>query len=368
MSKGQQSSKTKYFDRDWYLSVDHIKRGEFELVKVDTAINRADLFTKALRTPRFLELKDRLIGGPALQSHVFDDASRVRINLLLRSYIAKIEPFSQVSTAPNAENNDSRQRKVAFKNSQSAKPTAPELPAPATSENVAPSPVSPLANALEDTLSSAQAADSPLGSLQQQQFFSGLLDHDEQPSAASSSPAGRGARSPLKPAPSPAGFNPSQSQSSESSLGSPFNNLEIETPVVPPTASKRRLSPAVVDHLQKIQKTGGVPPETAESPVPSKDADKHQPRTLSATKAKQALAELQSRATPSPPANGETPKSPKAKSASKAPKASGQVTSSDKPKPLRAKSLERQASEPQASVPTGDAAANRKPTRKTRKQ
>ena len=84
MSKGQQSSKTKYFDRDWYLAVDRIKRGEFELVKVDTKINRADMFTKSLPTPRFIELKDRLIGGPELQNHVFEDAKRVEINMFSR--------------------------------------------------------------------------------------------------------------------------------------------------------------------------------------------------------------------------------------------------------------------------------------------
>ena len=81
MSKGTQSSKTKYFDRDWYLAVDRIKRGECELVKVDTSVNRADLFTKPLRTPRFLELKDRLIGNRALQDHVFEDKN-VQINMI----------------------------------------------------------------------------------------------------------------------------------------------------------------------------------------------------------------------------------------------------------------------------------------------
>ena len=39
MSEGKQSSKTKYFCRDWYKVVDRIKNGEFELIKVPTEEN-----------------------------------------------------------------------------------------------------------------------------------------------------------------------------------------------------------------------------------------------------------------------------------------------------------------------------------------
>ena len=42
------------------------------------------MFTKSLPTPRFIELKDRLIGGPELQNHVFEDAKRVEINMFSR--------------------------------------------------------------------------------------------------------------------------------------------------------------------------------------------------------------------------------------------------------------------------------------------
>ena len=318
MSKGQQSSKTKYFDRDWYLAVDRIKRGEFELVKVDTAINRADLFTKALRTPRFLELKDRLIGGPHLQNHVFEDTQRIVINLLLGCSI--IEHTSQVSNAPTAENHDSRQKQVAFENSQSAKPTAPELASPAPNENVVPSSVSPLANALEDTLNSAQGASSPQSSKQQQLFFSGFGAENDKQGAASGSPSASEALLPLVPVPSPAGFGlPAKNQ--DASLSSPFNK-EIgeadEADQQIPTASKRRLSPSVDPPLHpKLQKMGGGLPETDDSLAPE-NAIKP-PRTLSAV-TKQTLSTLQSQmqATPPPAPIGKTAKSPKAASTSKA--------------------------------------------------
>ena len=67
MSK--QSSKTKYFSRDWHKAVDRIKNKEFELVKIPTEENRADLFTKPLKTPRFRFLKTKLMGGETIQNH-----------------------------------------------------------------------------------------------------------------------------------------------------------------------------------------------------------------------------------------------------------------------------------------------------------
>ncbi len=69
MSKGKQSSKTKYFSRDWHKVVDRIKNKEFELVKIPTEENRADLFTKPLKTPRFRFLKTKLMGGETIQNH-----------------------------------------------------------------------------------------------------------------------------------------------------------------------------------------------------------------------------------------------------------------------------------------------------------
>ena len=69
MSKGKQSSKTKYFARDWYRVVDRIRHKEFELVKVPTIDNRADFFTKPLKLPRFQYLKSKIMGAPADQKH-----------------------------------------------------------------------------------------------------------------------------------------------------------------------------------------------------------------------------------------------------------------------------------------------------------
>ena len=69
MSNGKQSSKTKYFERDWYRVVDRIKHNGFELVKIDTADNRADFFTKPLRPPRFQYLKAKIRGSDADQAH-----------------------------------------------------------------------------------------------------------------------------------------------------------------------------------------------------------------------------------------------------------------------------------------------------------
>ena len=69
MSEGKQSSKTKYFSRDWYKVVDRIKHGEFALFKVPTEDNLADFFTKPLKTPRFQYLKEKIMGPTKLQSH-----------------------------------------------------------------------------------------------------------------------------------------------------------------------------------------------------------------------------------------------------------------------------------------------------------
>jgi hypothetical protein len=69
MSQGKQSSKTKYFARDWYKVVDRIKNGEFQMIKVPTEENRADFFTKPLKTPRFQYLKQKIMGPTKLQTH-----------------------------------------------------------------------------------------------------------------------------------------------------------------------------------------------------------------------------------------------------------------------------------------------------------
>ena len=76
MSKGKQSSKTKYFARDWYRVVDRIRHKEFELVKVPTVDNRADFFTKPLKLPRFLYLKSKIMGAPADQTHFAEKEGR----------------------------------------------------------------------------------------------------------------------------------------------------------------------------------------------------------------------------------------------------------------------------------------------------
>ena len=76
MSKGKQSSKTKYFARDWYRVVDRIRHKEFELVKVPTVDNRADFFTKSLKLPRFLYLKSKIMGAPADQTHFAEKEGR----------------------------------------------------------------------------------------------------------------------------------------------------------------------------------------------------------------------------------------------------------------------------------------------------
>ena len=82
MSEGKQSSKTKYFSRDWYKVVDRIKSGEFELIKVPTEDNRADFFTKALKTPRFQFLKEKIMGPTHLQSHFSKPAKEVNLTFV----------------------------------------------------------------------------------------------------------------------------------------------------------------------------------------------------------------------------------------------------------------------------------------------
>ena len=81
MSQGKQSSKTKYFSRDWYKVVDRIKNGEFELIKIPTEENRADFFTKPLKTPRFLYLKEKIMGPTQLQSHF---SGKAEVNAIQR--------------------------------------------------------------------------------------------------------------------------------------------------------------------------------------------------------------------------------------------------------------------------------------------
>ena len=82
MSEGKQSSKTKYFSRDWYKVVDRIKNGEFKLIKVPTEDNRADFFTKALKTPRFQYLKEKLMGPTSLQSHFSNPAKEANFTFV----------------------------------------------------------------------------------------------------------------------------------------------------------------------------------------------------------------------------------------------------------------------------------------------
>ena len=63
MSEGKQSSKTKYFSRDWYKVVDRIKSGEFELIKVPTEDNRADFFYQSSQDAPF-PISERENHGP----------------------------------------------------------------------------------------------------------------------------------------------------------------------------------------------------------------------------------------------------------------------------------------------------------------
>ncbi len=88
MSTGKQSAKTKYFARDWYRVVDRIQHDEFKLVKVDTAENRADFFTKPLKPQRFQYLKSKIMGSAAEQKHF----SRGEANAM--SYVARVVPPS----------------------------------------------------------------------------------------------------------------------------------------------------------------------------------------------------------------------------------------------------------------------------------
>jgi hypothetical protein len=89
MSKGTQSAKTKHFSRDWYLAVDRMQHGEFEMIKVDTKVNRADAFTKPLHTPRFDMLKTSLVGDEKLQRHF--DAVPLKTVVPLKGEVSMIQ-------------------------------------------------------------------------------------------------------------------------------------------------------------------------------------------------------------------------------------------------------------------------------------
>ena len=100
MSNGKQSSKTKYFARDWYRVVDRIRHKEFELVKVPTIDNRADFFTKPLKLPRFLYLKAKIMGTPEDQLHFTEKGGKGRkgkVGALVKFLFRFVTKQSQIS-------------------------------------------------------------------------------------------------------------------------------------------------------------------------------------------------------------------------------------------------------------------------------
>ena len=153
--------------------------------------------------------------------------------------------------------NDSRKRQTAIANSQVAKPSGPSAGAAAPNQDVG---AATLRDFPQAPARFSADGDSAPNSARLVAPSDSLFLGSEIANEASSSPSSSKA---AKPAviPSPDGFK--NSQSSDSSVSSPFRQMEVSTTAPKSLSSKRQLSPSVTDDTpKKASNTGVQQPKT----------------------------------------------------------------------------------------------------------
>jgi hypothetical protein len=68
-SKGTPHKKSKHFGVEWAYLKEAVEMGELKIYHVNTNLQLADILTKSIMTPKFPELRDKVMGGNDKQGY-----------------------------------------------------------------------------------------------------------------------------------------------------------------------------------------------------------------------------------------------------------------------------------------------------------